>query len=98
MTLVAGGPWTWFFLLPDDVIGKLTLGHVGLDGKGWRISYPGLVPHGAYLDPEHGLVVAHAHGPQNFVMRYEDLSVVGAKMLNGNFWIDFTGSTPKLLD
>ncbi|VAW49884.1 hypothetical protein MNBD_GAMMA04-1787 [hydrothermal vent metagenome] len=98
MTLVSGGEWTWFFLLPEDVIGKLTLGHVGLDGKGWRISYPGLVPHGGYLDPEHGLVVAHAHGPKSFVMRYEDPSVNGAKMLNGNSWIDFTGKAPKLLD
>ena len=98
MTLVSGGPWTWFFLLPDDVIGKLTLGHVGLDGKGWRISYPGLGPHGGYLDPEHGLVVAHAHGPKNFVMRYEDPSVSGSKMLNSNSWIDFTGKAPTLLD
>ncbi len=98
MTLVSGGPWTWFFVLPDDVVGKLTLGHVDLNGKGWRISYPGLVPHGGYLDPEHGLVVAHAHGPKNFVMRYEDPSVKGAKTLNGNSWIDFTGKAPKLLD
>jgi hypothetical protein len=98
MSIVSGGPWTWFFLLPNDVIGKLTLGYVGLDGPGWRISYPGLVPHGGYLDPEFGLVVAYAHGPKNFVMRYEDPSVEGAELLGSNSWVDLTGEIPKLLD
>ena len=98
MTIVSGGPWTWFFLLPDNVIGKLTLGHVGIGGQAWRISYPGLVPHGGYLDSEYGLVVAYAHGPKNFVMRYEEPSVEGAELLGTNAWIDFTGKTPKLLD
>ncbi|GAC29420.1 hypothetical protein [Brumicola pallidula] len=98
MTIVSGGPWTWFFLLPDDVIGKLTLGHVGIGGQAWRISYPGLVPHGGYMDSEYGLIVAHAHGPKNFVMRYEEQSVEGAKLLGTNSWIDFTGKAPKLLD
>ncbi|MCF6293129.1 MAG: hypothetical protein L3J04_07030 [Robiginitomaculum sp.] len=98
MSLVSGGPWTWFFLLPDDVIGKLTLGSVGLEGPGWRISYPGLVPHGAYLESEYGLIVAHIHGPKNFVMRYEEPSVSGAKILGTNSWIDFSGKTPRLLD
>ncbi len=98
MTIVSGGPWVWFFALPNDVVGKLTLGHVGLDGHAWRISYPGLGPHGAYLDPENGLVVAYAHGPKNFVIRYEEPSVEGTKLLNINPWIDFSGKTPKLLD
>jgi len=98
MTIVSGGSWTWFFLLPDNVVGKLTLGYVGLESKAWRISYPGLVPHGGYLDSEYGLVVAYAHGPKNFVMRYEDPSVEGAELLGTNSWIDFTGKTPKLLD
>ncbi len=96
MTIVSGGPWTWFFALPDNVVGKLTLGHVGLEGPGWRISYPGLVPHGGFLDPKYGLVVAFAHGPEHFVMRYEEPSVEGTKLLNTNPWIDFTGETPKL--
>jgi len=98
MTIVSGGPWTWFFLLPDDVVGKLSLGFVGIDGAGWRISYPGLGPHGGYLDSEHGLVVAHAHGPQQFVMRYVEPSVRGAKTLGTNSWIDFSGEVPRLLD
>lgn len=98
MTIVSGGPWTWFFSLPDNVVGKLTLGHVGLDGQAWRISYPGLGPHGGYLDSEYGLVVAYAHGPKNFVMRYEEPSVEGTELLNTNPWIDLSGETPKLLD
>ena len=98
MTIVSGGPWTWFFVLPDNVIGKLELGHVGLDSQAWRISYPGLVPHGGYLDAEYGLVVAHAHGPEKFVMRYEEPSVSGTELLGNNSWIDFSGETPLLLD
>jgi len=97
MTIVSGGSWTWFFLLADNVVGKLTLGHVGLNDKAWRISYPGLVPHGGFLDSEYGLVVAYAHGPKNFVMRYEEPSVEGAEVLGSNSWIDFTGKIPKLL-
>ena len=98
MTIVSGGPWTWFFSLPDNTVGKLTLGHVGLDGDAWRISYPGLGPHGGYLDADYGLVVAYAHGPETFVMRYEEPSVQGAELLNTNPWIDFSGDTPKLID
>ncbi len=98
MTIVSGGPWTWFFWLPDNVIGKLTLDHVGLDGQAWRISYPGLVPHGGFLDADYGLVVAYAHGPEKFVMRYEEPNVNGAELLGTNSWIDFSSEVPKLLD
>ena len=97
MTIVSGGHWTWFFVLPDNIIGKLTLGHVDIGGQAWRISYPGLVPHGGFLDSDYGLVVAHAHGPKNFVMRYEDPSVKGAEILGTNSWVDLSGKTPKLL-
>lgn len=75
MTIVSGGPWTWFFVLPDNVVGKLTLGHVATSGPGWRINYPGLGPHGGFFDVEYGLVVAFAHGPEKFVMRYEDPAI-----------------------
>lgn len=99
MTIVSGGPWTWFFVLPDNVVGKLTLGHVKIDGLGWRISYPGLGPHGGFLDAEYGLVVAFAHGPQKFVMRYEDPSVTLDKWMGKNPWIDFSNKeAPKLLE
>lgn len=98
MTIVSGGPYTWFFVLEDGVVGKLRLGTVADGGKAWRISYPGLVPHGGFFDAGHGLVVAHAHGPENFVMRYEDPSVDHAETLNGNPWIDFQQHPPVLLD
>lgn len=98
MTIVSGGPFTWFFVLGDGVVGKLRLGTVADGGKAWRISYPGLVPHGGYFDAKHGLVIAHAHGPEQFVMRYEDSSVENAGTLNGNPWIDFQSRPPVLLE
>ncbi len=97
MTIVSGGPYTWFFVFPQDVVGKLRFGRVGERGLAWRISYPGLVPHGGFFDAADGLVVAHAHGPASFVMRYEDPSVDGAATLNDNPWIDFTANRPVLL-
>ncbi|WP_206610037.1 hypothetical protein [Maribellus luteus] len=98
MTIVSGGPWTWFFVLPDNVVGKLTLGHVEVDGLGWRISYPGLGPHGGFFDAEYGLVVAFAHGPERFVMRYQDPGVKLDKWMGKNPWIDFSDGTPELLE
>ena len=98
MTIISGGPWTWFFALPNNVVGKLTLGYVSTNGKAWRLSYPGLGAHGGYLDPEFGLVVAHAHGPKNFVMRYVEPSIKSVELLGTNPWIDLSGKTPKLLD
>ena len=98
MTIVSGGPYTWFFLFEDNVVGKLHFGKVDEDGKAWRISYPGLVPHGGYFDAPHGLVVAYAHGPKHFVMRYEDASVQGHETLGDNPWIDFSKDEPVLSD
>lgn len=98
MTIVSGGPFTWFFVFPDNVVGKLRFGVVREGGKAWRISYPGLVPHGGFFDAADGLVVAHAHGPQSFVMRYEDPSVAEAGTLAGNPWIDFNSARPALLE
>jgi hypothetical protein len=98
MTIVSGGPYTWFFVFDGGVVGKLRFGSVEKNGKAWRISYPGLVPHGGFFDAEHGVVVAFAHGPENFVMRYEDPSVDGFETLNGNPWIDFSTHPPALLE
>jgi hypothetical protein len=97
MTIVSGGPYTWFFVLAGDVVGKLRLGRVSGDGKAWRISYPGLVPHGGFFDAEHGLVIAFAHGPKQFVMRYDNPGVDGSATLGGNPWIDFGVHPPALL-
>lgn len=98
MTIVSGGPYTWFFVFPGNVVGKLRFGVVAEGLLAWRISYPGLVPHGGFFDAQDGLVVAYAHGPENFVMRYEDPSVEGAATLNDNPWIDFGSDRPRLLD
>lgn len=98
MTIVSGGPYTWFFVFRGDVVGKLRFGVVPDGGPAWRISYPGLVPHGGFFDAPDGLVVAFAHGPESFVMRYEDPSVEGAATLNRNPWIDFSAPAPRLLD
>lgn len=98
MTIVSGGPYTWFFVFEGDVVGKLHLGKVSEDAKAWRISYPGLVPHGGYFDAPHGLVVAYAHGPKHFVMRYEYTSVRGHATLGGNPWIDFSTDEPVLIN
>lgn len=98
MTIVSGGPYTWFFVFDGGVVGKLRFGSVSGKGKAWRISYPGLVPHGGFFDAEHGLVVAFAHGPEHFVMRYEDPSVDGFETLGGNPWIDFSARPPRLLE
>lgn len=98
MTIVSGGPYTWFFVFADEVVGKLRFGKVHEDGRAWRISYPGLVPHGGYFDAPNGLVVAYAHGPKQFTMRYEDRSVEGYKTLGSNPWIDYSKEQPELLD
>ncbi|WP_288740256.1 hypothetical protein [uncultured Rheinheimera sp.] len=97
MTIVSGGAWTWFFVLPDNTTAKLTLGYVPADGDAWRISYPGLVPHGGFFDAPYGLVVAYAHGPEHFVMRYEEPAVQGAETLGTNPWINFNDEKPELL-
>lgn len=98
MTIISGGPWTWFFVLPNNNVGKLTLGNVDINHLGWRISYPGLGPHGGFFDAENGLVVAFAHGPEKFEMSYEEPTVELSKWMGKNPWIDFSGKTPKLLD
>lgn len=98
MTIVSGGPWVWFFELPDDVIGKLTLGHVGPEGEAWRISYPGIRPHGGFLDPEYGLVVAYAHGPEQFEIHFDADNIAGSRLNGTNAWIGMSGDKPVLLN
>ena len=98
MTLVSGGPWIWFFELPGDVIGKLTLGYVGLEANAWRISYPGIRPHGGFLNPDYGLVVAYAHGPEEFIMYFNKNNLADSDLNGTNAWVDYSASTPRLLD
>lgn len=98
MTIVSGGSSVWFFKLSDNSVGKLTLGAVDLGGKAWRISYPGLGIHGTYLNSENGILIAYAHGPRNFVVRYYDTSIDSSELLGTNPWLDFSGKTPILLE
>lgn len=98
MTLVSGGPWTWFFLLKENVVGKLTLSSVPTLGPAWRLSYPGLTPHGAFMNAEQGVCVAYICGPETWLMRYEAPQIKGGDMLGKNPWVDFSDKQPVLLD
>jgi hypothetical protein len=89
MTPVAGGPWTWFFLLRDRAVVELQMSRVEPSGPGWRLSYPGLTPHGGHFHAEDGLCIAYITGPQVWTMRYEAPGVVGGEMLGENPWVDF---------
>lgn len=89
MSLVAGGPWTWYFLLQDEVVVELRMSRVDSNDRGWRLSYPGLTPHGGNFHAESGLCVAYITGPEVWTMRYEAPGLPGEKMLGTNPWIDF---------
>lgn len=98
MTVVTGGPFTWCYVLPDGVIARLTVEPVGIEGPAVRLSYPGMGPHAGYMDPEKGLIVAYAHGPEKFVIRFEEPTAPYRELLNTNPWVDFSGDEPKLRD
>jgi hypothetical protein len=95
MTVIAGGPFTWMYLLPDGVLARLTVEFVSESDKAVRLSYPGIRMHAGYMDAKEGLVVAFAHGPDNFEIRYE-ADIEHAELLGDNPWVDFTGDMPKL--
>ena len=81
MTLVAGGPWTWYFLLKDNVVVELQMSRVEPAGRGWRLSFPGLTPHGGHFHAEDGLWHRlHITGPEVWTMRYEASGLAGAQM------------------
>lgn len=95
MTVIAGGPFTWFFVLPDGVVTRVTADAVGPDDKAFRISYPGLTIHGGFM-PVDGVAVGIAHGPWKFVIRHEEPSVPNSQLLGTNPWIDYRGDIPRL--
>lgn len=98
MTVVSGGPFTWMFVLPDGVIARLTVAEISPEGPAVRLSYPGIGMHAGYMDPKQGLIVAYAHGPERFTIRFEEASVPYAHLLDTNPWVDFTGEVPTLRD
>ena len=97
MTLISGGPWTWFFAnVKEGEMMKLTLGYVTLSTGGIRLSYPGINPHGAFMRRmpmsnglEGGLCVAQIHGPHEWLMQYADVGE--------NPWCDFSDTSRPLL-
>lgn len=89
MTLPAGGPWTWYFQVEDNVAVELHMARVEPGAQAWRLSYPGLTPHGAYFHSEVGLCIAYITGPETWTMRYQAPIASGADMLGENPFIDF---------
>lgn len=98
MTVVAGGSFTWFYVLPDNTMVQLTVKRIGENDKAVRLSYPGLGIHAGYMNPKDGLIVAYAHGPKDFVMRYKSPGIRGEKYLGTNPWVDFTAPRPMIID
>ncbi|RMQ47220.1 hypothetical protein ALQ04_01548 [Pseudomonas cichorii] len=97
MTVVAGGPFRWGFTLKDGSIARFQVDKVGLEDHAVRVSYHGLGMHAGIMDATQGLIVAFAHGPKEFTMRYT-ADVPHAELLGTNPWIDFSGEMPVVLD
>ncbi|MDT3432573.1 hypothetical protein ROV94_17030 [Stenotrophomonas maltophilia] len=96
MTVVSGGPFTWMYVLPDGVLARLTVLEIDPEGPAVRLSYPSLGMHAGYMDPKRGLIVAFAHGPESFTIRFEESAVPHSDLLSTNAWVDFSGDMPKL--
>ncbi len=96
MTVVSGGPFTWMFVLPGGVLARLTVQEISPEGPAVRLSYPGLGMHAGYMDPARGLIVAYAHGPESFTIRFEESAVAHSELLNTNDWVDFSNEMPTL--
>lgn len=98
MTVVSGGAFTWMYVLPDGVLARLTVNEINAEGPAVRLSYPGIKMHAGYMEPLQGIIVAYAHGPESFTIRFEEASVAHSGLLNTNAWVDFSGETPQLFD
>jgi hypothetical protein len=98
MTVVSGGAFTWMYVLPDGVLARLTVHEISPEGPAVRLSYPGVGMHAGYMEPLQGIIVAYAHGPESFTIRFEEASVPHSALLNTNAWVDFSGEAPMLFD
>lgn len=49
------------------------------------------------MDAREELIVAFAHGPDNFEIRYE-ADIGHAHLLGDNPWVDYSGDMPSLHD
>lgn len=97
MTVISGGEFIWFFVLPDGVVTKLIAPSVGSSDRAFRVSYPGMVIHAGYF-PKKGVAVGIAHGPKEFTIRFKEPTMKHAELLNTNPWIDFNAGSPRLLE
>ena len=98
MMLISGGPWAWFFMLPNKVILKVLIEKIPDEGPGWQLCYNGINPHAALMNPEYGLVVAYATRPEVWTLYQSDLDINGSELLGTNSWIDFSSKRPVLLN
>ncbi|MCP1232025.1 hypothetical protein [Acetobacter indonesiensis] len=98
MTVVSGGPFRWAFTLKDGSVARFTIERISPNGKAVRVSYPGLGMHAGIVDPEYGIMISFAHGPQEFVMRYDSPNTPHAELLGTNPWINYSSDMPKVLD
>ncbi len=90
MTLPSGGGWTWYFQIEGGVTVELLMAKVVPGEKAWRLSYPGLTPHGAHFHSEMGLCIAYITGPEVWTMRYEAPGFSAEDGLGDNPFIDFS--------
>ena len=97
MTVVSGGPFRWAFTMADGATVRFQVEPVDKDDKAVRVSYHGLGMHAGLMDAKQGAIVAFAHGPREFTMRYK-AAVPHAELLGTNPWIDFNGDMPVVLD
>lgn len=97
MTVINGGPFRWSFLMKDGSVALFQVESVSLNDKAVRVSYHGLGMHAGIMDAKQGVIVAFAHGPKEFTMRYE-ADVKHAELLGTNPWLDFSGDFPVVLD
>lgn len=95
MTVVSGGPFRWGFTLKDGSIARFEIEKVSLTDKAVRVSYHGLGMHAGLMDARQGLMVAFAHGPKEFTMRYQ-ADVPHAQLLGINPWTQ-SGDMPVAL-
>lgn len=97
MTIVGGGPYNFFFVLPDGVVTKIYIDKVTSKDQAVRLCYSGLTLHAALMNADYGLIVAFACGPKEFDQVFDDPSVNYPALSNTNPWINYDQEIPRLL-
>jgi len=73
------------FVLPDGVLARLTVHRIAENGPAVRLRYPGMGTHAGYIDPTDGLIVAFAHGPERFTIRFDEPTAPHANLNRPGF-------------